>query len=352
MTARLDVLRAELPGHELDAIVVTNATNIRWLTGFQSSNAALVVTPAAAHLLTDGRYVEAARAVEGVELIEAERDLLGFLGGRLGELARGRVGFEADTVTVAQHEKLAGAQEVELVPVERVVQRLRAVKDDDELERIRRAAAVLQQAFGRFVAEPVTGRSERELAWRMERAIRELGAEAVSFEPIVASGPNAALPHHHPGERVVRAGELLLVDAGARVDGYCSDCTRTFAVGEPPPALRRAYDVCLDAQRRSLETVRAGAGGAEVDGVARAVLLEHGYEVSHGLGHAVGLEIHEEPRLSHTSTDVLAAGNVVTVEPGVYLAGLGGVRIEDMVVVGAEGAEVLTPFTKEWTVVD
>jgi Xaa-Pro aminopeptidase len=193
----------------------------------------------------------------------------------------------------------------------------------------------------------VVGRSEAELAWVVERTIRELGAEAVSFEPIVASGPNAARPHHHPGSRVVEAGELLLLDAGAVVDGYCSDCTRTFATGPLPPALERAYAACKEAEERSLVATLPGARCVDVDGVARSILVEHGYEVMHGLGHSVGLEIHEDPRLSPESDATLAAGNVVTVEPGVYLSGTGGVRIEDLVIVGEDGPEVLTTFTKE-----
>ncbi len=236
---------------------------------------------------------------------------------------------------------------MELVPQRKIVEALRAVKDDGELDAIRRAGAVVNEAFERLAREQVVGRSEAELAWWMERTMRDLGAEAVSFPPIVASGPNGALPHHHPGERLVGAGELLLVDAGAMVDGYCSDCTRTFATGSLPPVLERAYRVCLEAQLRSLEEVAVGNACVEVDALARRVLDEHGYEPMHNLGHAVGLEIHEDPRLAQGSRDSIAAGNVLTVEPGVYLADLGGVRIEDLVVVHDRGIEILTPVTKE-----
>jgi Xaa-Pro aminopeptidase len=328
------------------ALLVTNPVNVRYLTGFASSNAALLVDRARVRLFTDGRYVEAARAVEGVELVHAERDLARHLGERLATLVDGPVAFEAAHLVVARYARI-GASGVELVPTEGVVEALRAVKDAAELDAIRRSAALLDEAFERLARERFTGRTEAELAWWIERTIRELGAEAISFPPIVGSGPNGALPHHHPGGRVIGAGETVVVDAGAVVDGYCSDCTRTFATGDVPPALERAYSVCLEAQRRSLEAVAAGASCPALDGIARAVLVEHGYEVQHGLGHAVGLEIHESPRLADTSTDTLAAGNVVTVEPGVYLAGLGGVRIEDLVVVTADGCEVLTPVTKE-----
>jgi Xaa-Pro aminopeptidase len=343
---RLDRLRGILPQLHAEAILVVQPTNVRYLTGFSSSNAALVVDGERGWLLTDGRYVEAAQAVSGVEALRAERDLFGELAKRLPELVSGSVAFEADRITVAQHEKLV-AGGAELVPVQQAVERLRAVKDEEELDAVRRSARLLDAAFEALARERVVGRTEAEIAWWMERTIRELGAEAVSFSPIVASGPNAARPHHHPGDRAVGRGELLIVDAGAVVDGYCSDCTRTFATGPVPPALERAYEVCLEAQERSLEAVAAGAAGRDVDAVARNILREHGFDVLHGLGHGVGLDIHEEPRLSDTSTDDLVAGNVVTVEPGVYLPGEGGVRIEDLVVVGTDGAEVLSPFTKE-----
>jgi Xaa-Pro aminopeptidase len=349
MSGRLARLQERVSQVEAPALLVTNTTNVRYLTGFASSNAAVLATAEHAWLFTDGRYVEAARGVEGVEVVRSERDLYGYLARQLATLAGGPVAFEAEHVTVAQHARLS-TDGVTLVETRKIVEGLRAVKDDSELAAIRRSAALLNDVFERLAAERVVGRTEAELAWWIERTIRELGADGVSFPPIVASGPNAALPHHHPGARVVEANETLLVDAGALVDGYCSDCTRTFATGELPPALARAYDACLEAQQRSLEAVLPSRGGAEVDAVARSVLVEHGYEVMHGLGHAVGLEIHEDPRLSDTSTDVLVAGNVVTVEPGVYLAGTGGVRIEDLVVVAEAGPEVLTATTKELVV--
>ena len=346
MSARLERLRKRLRETDAAVFLVSNGTNVRYLTGFESTNAWLLVDEGRTFLLTDGRYVEAARSVAGVELVEAERNLPADLRERLPSLTGGTVAFEADHVTVAVHEQLA-ASGVALVPVRGVVEELRTVKDAEELEAIRRSAALLTEAFERFAREPVVGRTEAELAWRIERTIRELGAEAVSFPPIVASGPNAALPHHHPGSRVVGPDEILLVDAGAVVDGYCSDCTRTFATGPLPPALERAYAVCRDAQERSLAAVVPGASGRDVDAVARRILAEHGYETMHSLGHSLGLEIHEGPRLAKESTATVEVGNVLTVEPGVYLPGEGGVRIEDLVIVGPDGLEVLTPYTKE-----
>lgn len=346
MSGRLERLRERLGGLGVAALLVSDVTNVRYLTGFASSNAWLLVAAEDAWLLTDGRYIEAAGAVAGVEAIAAKRNLATDLQGRLPSLTAGPVGFEADRLTVSVHARLAESG-VELRPTRGAVEALRAVKDADELDAIRRSAELLMEAFERFSAGQVVGRTEAELAWSMERTIRELGAEAVSFEPIVASGPNSARPHHHPGSRTVEAGELLLVDAGAVVDGYCSDCTRTFATGPLPPALERAYAACKEAQELSLAATVRGAAGVEVDGVARAVLTEHGYEVMHGLGHSLGLEIHEDPRLAPESESTLEAGNVVTVEPGVYLSGMGGVRIEDLVIVGDGPPEVLTAFTKE-----
>jgi Xaa-Pro aminopeptidase len=346
MSGRAEKLQGQLAELGLAAFLVTNLVNVRYLTGFVSSNAALLVDLEHVRLFTDGRYADAARAVGGVELLQVERNLMAEIAGRLDDLTSGPVGFEADTVTVAQHAKLS-AVAGELRPLSDVVERIRAVKEPTELAAIREAARVLDEAIASFAAQRVVGRSEAELAWWLQSRIRELGAEDVSFDPIVAAGPNAALPHHHPGSRVVGPNETLLIDAGARVGGYCSDCTRTFATGPLPAELTRAYDVCLQAQTTSLRAVRAGAGGAELDAIARTLIRDEGYEVMHGLGHGVGLEIHEAPRLSDTSTATLETGNVVTVEPGVYLPGLGGVRIEDLVVVTDGEPEVLTPFTKE-----
>lgn len=332
------------------AFLVTSPVNVRYLTGFESSNAALLVAAGRTQLFTDGRYVEAASALGGVEVERVGRDLAAELGQRLPALVQGNVAFEADDLTVSRHAALA-AGGADLLPTTGLVASVRAVKEASELDRIRRAAAILTSAFERFAAGPLIGRTERELAWQLRATMHELGADDVAFDPIVASGPNAALPHHQPGDRQVRPGETLLLDAGCTVAGYRSDCTRTFATGDLPPELERAYSVCLDAQQAALEAVGPGAQGRALDAIARSAIAAAGYEVMHGLGHGVGLDIHEEPRLSETSESTLEAGNVVTVEPGVYLPGVGGVRIEDLVVVHAEGLEVLTPYPKVLQVV-
>jgi Xaa-Pro aminopeptidase len=352
VNARLERLRAQADELGAGAFLVTRPVNVRYLSGFESSNAALAVGRDRVVLATDGRYVEAARALEGIEVVQAERDLLAWLGAQLGDLAESPVGFEADHVTVAGHESLA-RDRVELLPTSGVVARLRAVKDEDELAAIRRAARVTDAAYERLAREELVGRTEAEVAWWLEQVLHDEGADALAFPVIVASGPNAALPHHHPGDRKIGAGETVIVDAGAEVRGYCSDCTRTFTTGALPDGLRRAYALCHSAQESARVAVRAGASASELDAIARTRIEESSLApVLHGLGHGVGLEVHEQPVLRPESPDTLAAGNVVTVEPGVYLAGEGGVRIEDLVIVGDDGPEVLSSFTRDLLTLD
>lgn len=347
MTERLERLRALLDGLGAGSFLVTKPVNIRYLTGFDSSNAALVVGRDRMVVATDGRYVEAAKGVAGAEILLADRDLLAWLGARLGEVAAPPVAFEADHVTVAGHGSLSH-DGTELVPTTGAVSGLRAVKDEAELDAIRRAARVTDAAYERLAREALVGRTEAETAWWMEQVLRDEGAEGLAFPVIVASGPNAALPHHHPGKRKIGSGETVIVDAGAQVGGYCADCTRTFATGSLSDSLRRAYALCRSAQESSLAAVREGATGSGLDAIARTEIEKSGVApVLHGLGHGVGLEVHEQPVLRPTSDDTLTARNVVTVEPGVYLAGEGGVRIEDLVVVGEKGSEVLSSFTKD-----
>ena len=340
---RLERLRAQLE----EPLLVTKAINVRYLCGLRSSNAALLVEPdGATRLYTDFRYREKARAVEGVELVETKRSLVK----DLAELLSGTVGFEAAHVSYDSYRTLAEGG-AELVPRVGLVEGLRAVKDEDEIGAIRRAAELADEGFRRLAASPFVGRTEADLAWQLEKTFRELGAEGSSFEAIVAAGLNGALPHANPGERVVERGQLVVVDAGCVVEGYCSDCTRTYSTGGLAVELTGIYETCLAAQLTSLEAVLPGAEGVAADAVARDAIAAAGYgeEFAHGLGHGVGLEIHEIPTLSTLSTDTLAVGNVVTVEPGIYLPGVGGVRIEDLVVVREGGPEVLTHLPKELT---
>jgi Xaa-Pro aminopeptidase len=346
VNARVERLRAELDRLGAASFLVTNPVNVEYLAGFASSNAFVLVTRTQVVLLTDGRYIEAARTVPGVDVVQLDRNLARALAPRLGDLADAPVGVEAEHVTLAVHEHLRGGG-VELVPATGVVLGLRAVKEPGELETIRRAARILSDVYERLSAEAVVGRTERELAWWFERAVHEEGAHDVAFSTIVAAGPNAALPHHHPGDRRIEAGDIVLVDAGARLDGYCSDCTRTFATGPLPEELQRAYSTCRSAQEAALAAVAVGADAQGLDAIAAREISEGGFEVKHGLGHGVGLEVHELPVLRPEADGSLAAGNVVTIEPGAYFPDLGGVRVEDLVIVTDDGPEVLTSFSKE-----
>jgi Xaa-Pro aminopeptidase len=343
---RVDRLRERLE----EPLLVSNPANVRYLCGLVSSNAALFVEPDRLRLYTDFRYAETARAIEGVELVDAKRDLYQ----TLSEQLSGTIGFEATSLSFERYSRLhAGG--IEPVPRYGLVEELRAIKDEDELDAIRKAAEIASTAFERFADEgDVFGRTERELAWRFEQFLHDASAESVSFPVTMASGPNSAKPHTELSERRLGPGETLIVDAGCVVDGYCSDCTRTFATGPLPDELKRAYEVCLDAQLAGLDAVRPGASGPGVDSAARDRIAAAGFgdAFGHGLGHGVGLVVHEDPRLAQESRSVLEAGNVVTVEPGIYLSGLGGIRIEDLVIVTDGEPEVLTTFTKDLVTLD
>jgi Xaa-Pro aminopeptidase len=318
--------------------------NVQYLTGFESSNAALLIEPDCVRLFTDFRYAERAREVEDVEFEETKRYICSDLAERLPK----RVAFEADALTYANYELLRDGG-IELVPRRGVVESLRVAKDPEELDAIRRATDVTNKAYEQLIEEPFAGRTEKELVWRMTQLFHECGADDVAFPVDIAAGPTAASPHAEPGERVVQEGDLVLVDAGARLGGYCSDCTRTFAVGQVSDALRDVYELVRQAQEVGVDAVRGGASGRDVDAAARAGITDAGYgeNFGHGLGHGVGLLVHEAPALRPESEDVLAAGNVVTVEPGIYLSGVAGIRIEDLVVVTENGCDVLTSFPKE-----
>lgn len=337
---------ATLAGGLAEPLLVTNGVNVRYLVGFESSNTALLVEPdAEPTLFTDFRYAEAARRIDGVRLEITRRDVIGALTEHLGGR---RIGVEAANLTLARSQALV-AGGVDVVPTTGAVEALRAVKDDREQDAIRRAAAISDAVYEALADERFTGRTESELAWWIEQRFRAEGARSLAFASIVAAGPNGASPHAHPGESEMATGTLVTVDIGCTVDGYCSDCTRTFATGELPVQLADAYELCQQAQLDGLAAVRAGAHGRDVDAASRVVVeaVGLGEAYGHGLGHGVGLDVHEAPVLRPESDDVLAAGNVVTVEPGIYLPGVGGCRIEDLVIVTEEGCEVLTGFTKE-----
>jgi Xaa-Pro aminopeptidase len=363
---RVKRVAAELREREVDALLVGAPINLRYLTGFTGSHglALLAAEPAAAinaaghRFLTDFRYAtqSAEQVPDGFEREIVSGDLLEAAVASL-RAAVGRLGFDEASMTVAEHarlrELLAGAWE--LVPCAGIVERLRAVKDAGELERIRGAAELADEALRGVLEDGVVSRTELEVAIDLELRMRRLGAEGASFTPIVAAGAHGALPHAHARAQRIGPDLLLTIDWGALHEAYCSDCTRTFATGERISAqAREIYELVLSAQEQGVAAVRAGPSGREVDAVARAVIERggHGEHFGHGLGHGVGMEVHERPRLSRTGpTEPLLAGNVVTVEPGVYLPGQLGVRIEDLVIVGAEGQEVLSGLDKALTVI-
>jgi Xaa-Pro aminopeptidase len=343
---RLERLRKRLD----ERLLVTNLDNIRYLTGFDSSNAALLVEPhGAATLFTDFRYIESAREVGGFKAQQTKRALLVDLAERL----KGRLAFEADALPYTQVETLR-AGGLDLVPASGQVEALRAVKDGDELDAISRAARAAERAFEALTAETWAGRSERELAWRLRQLLHAHGVDHPSFDPVIAAGANGSKPHAEPGDAIIGEETLVVADFGAQLDGYCSDCTRTLATGKNlPRELLRAYDVCHEAQLAACSNIRAGMTGHDADAIARRIIADAGFGdgFGHGLGHGVGIAVHEAPRLAQESEDVLGPGNVVTIEPGIYLPGVGGVRIEDLAVVRDDGLQLLTSFPKELTLV-
>jgi Xaa-Pro aminopeptidase len=352
MRGRGDRLEALLAERDLDRMLVTDLVNVRYLTGFTGTNGACICGEGLRLFLTDFRYTERAAAeVSGWETVTITADWLAGIVERL----EGRVGFEDDHMAVRVLQKLTekAGKGIEFVAAGGQVEKLRRVKDSKELAAIAEASKLADEVWRWSLERGLAGRTERDVARAAEARIRELGAE-LSFPPIVAAGPNGALPHAEPGEREIGHGELVVFDMGAKLDGYCSDGTRTYATGEPGEPARAVYETVLEAQLTALGAVKAGVKGEDVDKVARDVIVAagHGEHFGHGLGHGVGIDVHEAPRLSPRSDDLLAAGEVVTVEPGIYLAGELGVRIEDLVVVTEGGLDNLSALPKALQTVD
>lgn len=356
MKDRLRRLREALAGQGLDGLFISHPENRRYLSGFSGSAGYLLITQDRAVLATDFRYVEQAGSQSpDFEGFRIQGELPQWLPGLLAELKSARLGFEADHLSVAGHQQMLDcfkkmATSPRLIPTQGIASGLRATKEPAEVETIQRAVALSDAAFQHICGRLRPGMKEIEVAWGLEEYMRERGSEAMPFDVIVASGPNASMPHHHPGDRVIQEREMVLMDLGARVDGYASDLTRTVFLGQPDDKFRRVYDAVLGAQLTAIATLKAGMTGHEGDRLARTVLEEAGYgqEFGHGLGHGLGLEVHEEPRVGPGSTAVLGEGMVFTVEPGVYLPGWGGVRIEDVVVLEKGGARSLTGASKEY----
>jgi Xaa-Pro aminopeptidase len=350
--SRADRLVELLEERELDSLLVSDLVNVRYLTGFTGTNGACVVTRSERLFLTDSRYTEQAKQQVGeFELLQASQALLGDLAPRL----EGRAGFDDAHLSVKAHAKLASevSADVDLVSAGGLVEELRAIKEPGEVQALRAATQIADRAYAELRSAGLVGRTEREVARSIVRFLEDSGADEVSFPPIVAAGENGALPHAVPRDVEIPSGTLVVVDLGARLDGYCSDCTRTFATGPLPDSHIEAYEAVRSTQEAALEQVRDGAVCRELDAQAReAIQSRLGISFDHGLGHGVGLEVHEGPRLARTSEGSLETGNAVTVEPGVYVPGEFGIRIEDLVVVTDDGCEVLTGFPKELVTVD
>jgi Xaa-Pro aminopeptidase len=352
-TDRADRVADALQGREADVLLVTDLINVRWLTGFTGSNAAAVVgREGSRRFVTDFRYLtQSAEEVDPAWEREIAVDLLAGVVKGLPGSGELRVAFDDAHMSVKDHGRLAGMVRagIELVPAGGAIEALRAIKDADELEAIRAAARLADDALTEVLGRGLVGRTEREVALDLEFTMRRMGAQAASFPPIVAAGEHGALPHATPRDVAIPAGTLVVVDWGAQLDGYASDCTRTYATGDIDPRDGQVYELVLQAQEAALAAVRPGPTGREVDAVARSIIdaAGHAEHFGHGLGHGVGLDVHEGPRLSKQGETALAAGMVVTVEPGVYVPGAVGVRIEDLVIVTDDGAEVVSSLPKE-----
>ena len=350
---RVERVRARLGA--AGALLVTDLTNIRWLTGFTGSNAWVVLRPDSLTLVTDGRYgVQAAQQMDAVGVVGDV--VVGATGGVCLDLvaqacaACKQVAFEAAHVTYHQHTQYRSVIAAELVPTTGIVEAERRVKDDAEIDAMARACRIADQALAEVAPLLGDGLTEAQVRNRLELRMRELGASGPSYDTIVATGPrNAALPHHRPTDTVIEHGHTVIIDVGALVDGYHSDMTRTFVVGEPTPLQDELYQLVLTAQQAGVAAVRPGMSVKELDGVCRGIIDEAGYGdwFTHGTGHGVGLLIHEDPFVNRAGDAILQVGDVVTVEPGVYREGFGGVRVEDLVVVTSDGCRVLTTSPKD-----
>ena len=357
MSTKLERLRQKLQEEELDTMLVSSAENRRYMSGFTGSSGYLLITQDDAVLATDFRYIEQAGQQAPGYRVHRTRTGMGWFPELLSDLGSKRIGFESQDMTVATHEALVKAIEdeesdvagkVELISTNTLVDRLRVFKEPEELVFLERAVQLADEALDQVAPTVKPGMTEQQVAWELEKAMRENGADELSFDIIVGSGPNGALPHHRAGDKVIQDGEAIVIDMGAKYQGYCSDLTRTIFVGEPDAKFREVYNTVLKAQLAAEERVVEGMTGGEIDAIARDIITEAGYgdDFGHSLGHGVGLAVHEFPRVGPNADDKLEDGMVFTVEPGIYLSGWGGVRIEDMVVMENGRARVLSKAHK------
>lgn len=347
---RLEKLRPLLAEKEIDGIFISQPDNRYYLSGFDGSAGYLLITQQEAVLATDFRYIEQVKEQSpDYRIFQITGNIAGWFPGLVAETPIHRLGFESSDVAFAFYRQLSDSLEnagspVELVPLEGLVESLRIVKEEAEIEFITRAAAITDRAFEYIEGLIRPGMTEKEVAWELEKFQREQGSQTMPFDIIVASGPNAALPHARPSERKIGPGEPVVIDMGARVGGYCSDFTRTLCPGEPDETFKKVYDIVLGAQLAAISLIKEGMSGEEADSFARTVIEEAGYAdaFGHSLGHGVGLATHEQPRLGPNSTEILASGMVFSIEPGIYLPGWGGIRIEDLVVMDKGEIRVLS----------
>lgn len=354
MKSRVERLQLKIAELELDALLITNAGNRRYISGFTGSTGTVLITTNAAFFLTDGRYTEqATQQCQGFEIITFTNPPgeLHFISELLTLKGIKRVGFEKNTITYGQFELYSQKfNDVELVGIEGVVESLRIIKDETEVNIIRQAAQIADEAFSHILTFIRPGITELDVSNELEFFMRKKGAECSSFDIIVASGPRSALPHGRASERVIQPNEFVKMDYGARFKGYVSDLTRTVVIGEPSDKHREIYNIVLEAQLKGVNDIKPGMTGKEADALTRDVITKYGYgpQYSHTTGHGIGIDIHEGPRLAATSDTVLEPGMVVTVEPGIYIPDFGGVRIEDDVLITENGREILTKSTKEF----
>ncbi len=352
---RLEALRKKISESRLQGLLVTSLPNVRYLTGFTGSNALLLLSPDRDLFITDSRYRnQASGEVENARIVIAPGSLLKALSQKLALRTVGRIGFEAGSLTVSGFSNLKRlAKEEKFVPTVGVVEQIRAYKDEDEISRIRRAAEITDRVFNKILAILKPGLMELEVAAEITYWHKRFGAESEAFDAIVASGIRGAFPHARASANRIEKGNMVTIDMGCRVDGYHCDLTRTVSVGRPPPEMRKIYAVVLEAEQRSLNEAQAGVRVSSLDGIARKSIRAKGYGkyFCHSLGHGLGLELHEMPRVSSKSKDILKNGSVITIEPGIYIPRLGGVRIEDDVVIHDDSNEVLSKVPKELVIV-